>query len=92
LRAPVQSQILARLQSNLKVLRASGLRTLHVEAGWYAIVANQDEGAELRLLRDHDVLVQPGYFYDFESAGYIVVSLLTRADIFKEGIERLRPG
>ncbi len=42
---------------------------LDVEAGWYAIV-RQEEGAVMRLLRDHDVLVQPGYFYDFESAGF----------------------
>lgn len=84
LRKPVQRQILDRLRGNLALLR-----TLDVEAGWYAIVA-QEEGAEIRLLRRHDVLVQPGYFYDFESRGYIVLSLLTAADIFKEGIRRLR--
>ena len=50
----------------------------------------QEEGAEIRLLRDHDVLVQPGYFYDFESSGYIVLSLLTPPDVFREGVGRLR--
>lgn len=89
LRGPVQSQIIDRLRANLETLRASGLRTLDIEAGWYAIVA-QEEGSEIRLLRDHDVLVQPGYFYDFESSGYIVVSLLTATDVFQEGIGRLR--
>jgi hypothetical protein len=74
----------------LETLGAASLGTAGVEAGWYAIVRGQDEGAEIRLLRDHDVLVQPGYFYDFESTGYIVISLLTPPDIFKEGIERLR--
>ncbi len=91
LRGPVQGQIMRRLRENLAVLNASGLRVLDVEAGWYAIVA-QEEGSELRLLREHDVLVQPGYFYDFENPGYIVISLLTAPEIFREGIRRLRLG
>jgi alanine-synthesizing transaminase len=89
LREPVQRQIMARLRGNLAILGASGLRVLEVEGGWYAIVRSE-EGAEIRLLRDLDVLVQPGYFYDFEDSGYIVVSLLTRPSDFEEGIERLR--
>ncbi|HEX4276172.1 MAG TPA: pyridoxal phosphate-dependent aminotransferase [Bryobacteraceae bacterium] len=92
LRGPVQDQILARLRSNLEILQASGLRVLNVEAGWYAIVSGQEEGSELRLLRDHAVLVQPGYFYDFESTGYVVISLVTPVAIFREGVERLRSG
>src|SRR5579863_330346 len=91
LREPVQRQIIDRLRVNLEILRGSGLRTLDVEAGWYAIVVKED-GEEIRLLRDHDVLVQPGYFYDFESPGYIVISLLTPPDVFREGIGRLRSG
>jgi alanine-synthesizing transaminase len=89
LRGPVQRQIMERLRVNLSVLRGSGLRMLDVEAGWYAIV-RQEDGAEIRLLQEHDVLVQPGYFYDFESSSSIVISLLTATDVFKEGIERLR--
>ncbi len=91
LREPVQRQIVDRLQGNLEYLRASGLRVLDVEAGWYAIVG-QEEGAELRLLSEHDVLVQPGYFYDFESAAWMVVSLLTPGDVFREGIGRFQSG
>lgn len=89
LRESVQGQILCRLRTNLDNLRASGLRTLDVEAGWYAIVA-QEDGAELRLLRDRDVLVQPGYFYDFEKPGCVVISLLTPEAVFREGIARLQ--
>ena len=68
-----------------------GLRTLNVEAGWYAIVAHShgDDFAE-QLLRERDVLVQPGYFYDFEDSGYLVLSLLTRPDVFHEGVKNLR--
>jgi alanine-synthesizing transaminase len=89
LRGPVQGQIMERLRANLEVLNGSGLRVLRVEAGWYAIVS-LEEGAELRLLREHDVLVQPGYFYDFEKSNYVVISLLTRTEIFQEGVERIR--
>ena len=32
------------------------------------------------------VLVQPGYFYDFEREGYVVVSLLPEPAAFSEGI------
>jgi hypothetical protein len=96
LRKPVQSQIGERLRSNLAYLGESGLRTPGVEAGWYAVVISQqdaqEEGAELRLLREHNVLVQPGYFYDFEKSGYLVVSLLTPTEIFREGMARLQSG
>ena len=89
LRDSVQTQIRERLGENLGTLKSSGLKALDVEAGWYSVVA-YEEGAEIRLLRDHDVLVQPGYFYDFEKSGYIVISLLTRPDVFVEGIRRLQ--
>ena len=42
----------------------------------------------LALLRERNVLVQPGYFYDFERSGYIVVSLLTAPEVFARGIGR----
>ncbi len=90
LREPVQRQILQRVKGNLEVLRHSGIRTLDVEAGWYAIAMHNhgDELAE-RLLCEHDVLVQPGYFYDFEGSGYLVLSLLSKVDDFREGVSRL---
>jgi hypothetical protein len=93
LRLPVQAQIMARLRDNMEYLRATGLRTLHVEAGWYAIVSHNhgDDFAE-RLLRDHDVLTQPGYFYDFESSGQLVLSLLTQPRVFQPGVSRIRAG
>jgi alanine-synthesizing transaminase len=44
----------------------------------------------LELLERRDVLVQPGYFYDFEQEAYLVVSLLTPLEMFGEGVGRLR--
>ena len=83
LREPVQRQILDRVKANLGLLQ----RRLVVEAGWYAIIPTFDEEATCeRLIRDHNVLVQPGYYYDFERSGFIVVSLLTAPEIFHSGI------
>jgi len=74
LREPVQRQIMERVRRNLALVP----RKLRVEAGWYAIIPVMDEEeTALSLLRDHNILVQPGYFYDFERSGYIVVSLLS---------------
>jgi hypothetical protein len=33
--------------------------------------------------------VHPGHFYDFPSDGYLVLSLITPEDEFREGIGRL---
>jgi aspartate/methionine/tyrosine aminotransferase len=44
----------------------------------------------VELLEKEDVLVQPGFFYDFESEAYLVVSLLTEPETFREGLGRLR--
>jgi hypothetical protein len=34
--------------------------------------------------------VQPGYFYDFETEAFLVLSLLTPEHIFREGVTRIR--
>ncbi len=68
-------------------------RRLEVEGGWYAIlrvpVAGSDEELAIALLRDTAVSVQPGHFYDFAADGYLVISLITPAKEFAEGIRRL---
>jgi len=48
-----------------------------------------DEELAIALLREKNVLVQPGHFYDFVADGYLVVSLITPATEFAEGTKRL---
>ena len=48
-----------------------------------------EEEWTLTLLENASVLVQPGYFYDFESEAYLVISLLTLPKIFRQGLARL---
>jgi aspartate/methionine/tyrosine aminotransferase len=86
LREPVRRQILDRARASLTLLD----RKLVVEAGWYAVVPvlDEEETAE-RLLVEHNVVVQPGYFYDFEKSGYLVLSLLTPPDVFAQGVSAI---
>jgi len=42
------------------------------------------------LLDRENVLVQPGFFYDFAREAFLVLSLLTEGAVFREGIGRLR--
>jgi alanine-synthesizing transaminase len=66
---------------------------LEVEAGWYAVVrvpaTQSDEDLAIELIRTKSVLVHPGHFYDFPSDGFVVVSLITAPDIFRQGLQRI---
>lgn len=88
-----QRAVLCRVQQNLDYLRKACRDVLTVEGGWYAIVelpeACDEEEWVLRLLDEENVLVQPGFFYDFPSGAHIVISLLTEPETFREGVERV---
>jgi alanine-synthesizing transaminase len=94
---PIQNQIRQRTAANLAVLRertrSTAFGLLDVEGGWYATlraprIRSEEEWA-LELLRRENVLVQPGFFYDFDSEAFLVLSLLTPEPIFSEGSSRL---
>jgi aspartate/methionine/tyrosine aminotransferase len=93
----VQRQIRERTAANLAFARAmlagSAANILAVEGGWYITLQvpriRSEEEWTLQLLEEEGVLVQPGFFYDFESEAYLVVSLLTAEGIFREGIGRI---
>ena len=59
-----------------------------VLGGWYAVVrlGEDDEELTLRLLREKHVLVQPGFFFDFDEDGWVVVSLLQAPETFAEAV------
>ena len=93
----VRDQIRRRTASNLALLReqtsGSAAGVLEVEGGWYAILrvpqTRSEEEWVTTLLRERDVLGQPGFFYDFESEAFLVLSLLTEGETFQEGVRRL---
>ncbi len=93
----VQRQIRQRASDNLAFARGavagSPANILAVEGGWYITLQvpriHSEEEWTLQLLERADVLVQPGFFYDFESEAYLVVSLLAAPEIFRAGLARL---
>ncbi len=94
----VQRQIQQRTAGNLTVARTvlagSAANILNVEGGWYITVqvprTRSEEDWTVGLLESEGVFVQPGYFFDFESEAFLVVSLLTKPEIFAEGMARLK--
>lgn len=97
-RTAIQRQLMGRVRANLaeldRQLAAQQLcNRLEVEGGWYVIlrvpVTGSDEELAIALLRRTGVLVQPGHFYDFARDGYLVLSLITPKDVFRQGIDRL---
>ena len=94
----IRAQIAARVATNLAWLEgaiaaASPCRVLGLESGWYATLQvpriHREEEWALELLAKEHVLVQPGFFFDFESEAFLVLSLLTAPEIFREGCRRL---
>jgi aspartate/methionine/tyrosine aminotransferase len=92
--AAYESEVLDRLQQNWQTLREAfpSKYCPEVLGGWYAVVrlGEDDEELTLRLLREKHVLVQPGFFFDFDEDGWVVMSLLQDPAIFKEAIQRIK--
>lgn len=92
----LQQQILARVSQNRqslqKRLQGTAGSLLESQAGWYAIIrvpkVLSEEQMALELL-ERGVLVHPGYFFDFEMEGLLVVSLIVEPVCFQTALERL---
>ncbi len=96
--APVATAISVRCRSNLDRLRALARRVpaLSVDppgGGWSAVLrfpsVIDEDRLVLALLAHRGVAVQPGYLFDFERPGRLVLSLLPDEQIFHAGVERL---
>jgi aspartate/methionine/tyrosine aminotransferase len=97
LRGGLQRQILDRVKSNhdwlAENVENTPCRLLAVEGGWYAVLEiprhHSEEEWVLRLLAEDDVLVHPGYFFDFPREAFLVLSLLPAAEQFRAAGERV---
>jgi len=96
----VKRAVLERLRVNIAALDQSlvelgpdsPVRRLPIHGGWYAVLEvprthGDDAWAEL-LVREDGVIVHPGYFFDFDRDGFLVVSLLPAPKAFRDGIGR----
>jgi len=97
-RKGIQRQLVTRVEGNLAELdrQLAGQKScqrLTVEGGWYAVlrvpVTRSDEELAIELVREKSVVVHPGHFYDFESDGYLVLSLIGEAGELAEGCRRM---
>ncbi len=97
-RHSIQARLLKRVRENLQELDLQLscqhiCRRLELEGGWYAVLrvpaTGSDEELAIALLQESGVLVQPGHFYDFPANGFLVVSLITEAKVFREGVGRI---
>lgn len=98
LRAVIQSQVMRQLSDNRvhlarRVKAPHPCRCLASDGGWYTVLeiprTKPDEEWALELLQRDGVLTHPGYFFDFPDDGRLVISLLPRPDLFREGIDRM---
>jgi alanine-synthesizing transaminase len=93
-RRSLQQQLMARVRSNLAELDAqlslTDCRRLDIEGGWYAVVrvpvTRSDEELAVQLLEREGVIIHPGHFFDFHQDGYVVLSLITPEEEFRQGV------
>ena len=92
--AAYEARVKERLLANWQTLREAfpAKYCPEVLGGWYAVVrlGEDDEELTLRLLKDKHVLVQPGFFFDFDEDGWVVISLLQEPATFKEAVQRMK--
>lgn len=96
-RESLQQQILARVKTNLDFLthtiEHSACRLLKVEGGWCAAVEvprhRSEEELVLELLAEDDILIHPGYFFDFPREAFLIISLLPQPKYFQTAIAKI---
>jgi hypothetical protein len=96
--AGVRAQIQERVRRNYQHLFDRGANNpacdvFRADGGWYTVMRVPSFGSEedlvIALLSRDGVLTHPGYFFDFPSESYLVMSLLVPEPAFAEGIERV---
>lgn len=93
-----QKQIITRVRRNVAELdrqltSKKSCTRLEIEGGWYALLrvpaTRSDDDLAVDLLTSKGIYVHPGHFYDFQTDGYLIVSLIIQEREFAEGIRLL---
>ncbi|HVJ28298.1 MAG TPA: pyridoxal phosphate-dependent aminotransferase [Vicinamibacterales bacterium] len=96
--AKIRRQIQDRIRINHAALQAAvaacpSVELLAADAGWSAVLRVPSRWSEedlvIALLRDRDVLVHPGFFFDFAHEAFLVLSLLPDPAVFADGVTRV---
>ena len=96
--AAVREQIIERIRTNYRALTSVAalhptVEVLTTEAGWSSVIripsTRSEEDVVVDLLERDDVLVHPGFFFDFPHEAFLVVSLLPEPPVFADGVRRM---
>jgi aspartate/methionine/tyrosine aminotransferase len=96
--ATTRQKIAGRVRGNYDVLcrvaaAHPSVEILHADGGWSAVVrvpaTRGEEEIALDLLERDDVVVHPGFFFDFSHEAFLVLSLLPEPRVFEQGVRRL---
>jgi aspartate/methionine/tyrosine aminotransferase len=94
----IRRQIQGRIQTNFRQLQrqasaSNECQVLSAEGGWYAVLRvpaiMSEEESVLELLRIEGILTHPGYFFDFASESFLVLSLIVPEADFARATERI---
>src|SRR6185437_5144882 len=97
-RKNIQPQLTQRIRSNLEFVDEQlrivpQVQRLRVEGGWYVLLRvpaqQSDEELAIELIERTGVVVHPGHFYELQSDGYLVLSLITPNDVFQNGLRAI---
>lgn len=86
---PLRARLAANREELARLSEDAPFDVLRSGGGWAAALrigqTLDEEELCLALLEEDGVVVQPGFFYDFERAGHLVLSLLPAPDAFARG-------
>jgi alanine-synthesizing transaminase len=86
IRAPLMARLAANRATLEAALRGSAATPLPADGGWSAVIRvprhPSEEERVLRLLARHGLSVHPGFFFDFPTEAFLVVSLIGPEDDF----------
>jgi aspartate/methionine/tyrosine aminotransferase len=95
--AKVRETIQQRTRTNLRTLHevareCPACDVRRVEGGWSAVIrvpaTRSEDDLVVSLLEQEAVLVHPGYFFDFRSEAFVIVSLLPPETVFGDAVRR----
>lgn len=93
IRAPLQARLARNRQRLAELVMDSALTLWPSDGGWSALLrvprTRSEEEWVIALIEEAQVRVAPGYFFDFPSPGWLVVSLLPEETLFEEAGRRV---
>ncbi len=92
LQSKIRQRVLANRRFLMERLAGGAADYLHADGGWSAVLRvaslEDEESQVVNLLEKKHLLVHPGYFFDFQESGILVVSLIVPPERFRQGIEQ----